>query len=230
MFEPTDLEMETAGTAELDVQVGAYQGDVARLVVPDLEFDLGLLPGLELDVDSAYTIQGPEDGRFAFTNPTPDNIWVASKLALWDSRLEGGASAWALGLQVGPKFPMAKDLHGLGYEGLLLVGRASNRSHLVINLGGLVDPGTNISHNRAIGVEGGLDAELELQLAHLSVTGELGGVRYLSSDPHELHATLGLNWGVTNTLDVSLVGLVGFLSGGDHAGVLLGVSPKFALW
>ena len=31
-------------------------------------------------------------------------------------------------------------------------------------------------------------------------------------------------------LDLSIVGLVGLLSGGDREGVLLGISPKLELW
>jgi hypothetical protein len=55
-------------------------------------------------------------------------------------------------------------------------------------------------------------------------------VRYFSPDPHELHATAGITWGVNDGLDLSIVALAGFLSGGDHEGLLLGVSPKFKLW
>ena len=33
-----------------------------------------------------------------------------------------------------------------------------------------------------------------------------------------------------STLEVSVVGLGGFLNGGDRWGVLLGVSPTFRLW
>ncbi|HET9992365.1 MAG TPA: hypothetical protein VFQ65_27725, partial [Kofleriaceae bacterium] len=43
-FEPTDLELEDPGTMELDLQVGFVKGtDAHRLVLPDFEFDLGLL-------------------------------------------------------------------------------------------------------------------------------------------------------------------------------------------
>src|SRR5690349_8821618 len=69
LFEPTDLELEEAGVAELDVQVGTIRSQgPARLVVPDFELDLGLLPNLELDVDGAYAIEGsgPAAGPFAF--------------------------------------------------------------------------------------------------------------------------------------------------------------------
>ena len=53
-------------------------------------------------------------------------------------------------------FPVAPDLHGLGYEGLLLVGRVWDDSHFVANIGGLVDPGPEISRHRTVGIEGGM--------------------------------------------------------------------------
>ena len=201
--------MEAPGTAEIDVQFGAMQSDTARFIVPDIEVDLGLFPGVEIDVDGAYAIEGPDNGRFAFDHPAPDNIWVAAKLGLYDSRNEGETSAWALGAQLGPKFPTARDLTGsvtrasrigprLGRQPLRREHRWSARS------------GPEIWRNRTIGIEGGLDAEFDLGRWGLSVTGELGGVRYFSADPHELHATAGINWGVNDLLDSRSSGLSAF--------------------
>jgi hypothetical protein len=231
LFEPTDLEMEKPGIAEVDLQVGALRSDVPwRLVVPDLELDLGIAEGVELDVDGAYAIEGPHDGSFSLDHPAPDNLWLAAKLGIYDWRAPGANDAYALGAQFGPKLPVATDGHGIGYEWLLLLGRTWGESHLVLNLGGLIDPGVSVSHGRPIGIEGGVDADVDLKVANLSVSGELGGIRYFSADPHELHATAGLTWAANDNLDISAVALTGFLKGGDHAGFLLGVSPKFALW
>ena len=48
-FEPTDLEWENTGVAELDLQFGPVRGQGPwRIVVPDFELDLGLLPWLEI--------------------------------------------------------------------------------------------------------------------------------------------------------------------------------------
>src|SRR4051812_3910283 len=81
LFEPTDLELETTGTVEIDVQVGAIQSrGPARAVVPDVEIDVGLLPNLELDLDGAYAIQGPAGAPFSFDYPAPDGLWVAAKI------------------------------------------------------------------------------------------------------------------------------------------------------
>ena len=79
---------------------------------------VGLFPRVEIDIDGAYAIEGPDDGRFAFDYPAPDNIWVAAKLGLYDSRKEGETTAWAIGAQLGPSFPPRATCTGIGYEGL----------------------------------------------------------------------------------------------------------------
>lgn len=232
LFEPTDLELEKPGIVDVDVQVGAIRSDGPwRTVVPDVEVDFGLARNVELDVDATYAIEGPPSGTFAWTHPAPDNIWFAAKLGLFDAHDVANGTAWAMGVQIGPKFPFAPDARGMGYEGLLLLGRTLHRAHLVLNAGGLVDPGAEVSAGRPTGVEGGLDLDLDLDaLDTFSLVGELGGVRFVSSDPDQLHATLGILYSPSEYLDISLIGLVGFLPGNDRFGTLLGVSPKFALW
>jgi hypothetical protein len=231
LFEPTDLEMERPGVVDVDLQFGAMRGaNPWRLVVPDVEVDLGLSRNVELDVDAAYAIEGPGDGRFSFDQPAPDNLWVAAKLGLYDWHEEGAHDAWAIGLQLGPKLPLANDAHGIGYEALLLGGRTWGESHLVLNLGGLIDPGARVSSQRPVGVEGGVDVNLHLGASSFSLTAELGGAHFFSPDPDQLHTTAGVTWGPSEQLDLSIVGLLGLLPGGDRGGVLLGVSPKFALW
>jgi len=224
--------MEEVGNLELDVQFGVLRGEVPwRAVVPDIEVDIGLAPGAEIDIDGAYAIEGPDDGGFSFDHAAPDDLWVAAKLGLYDEVDEGTTAGWAIGAQLGPKFPTARDSHGVGYEGLILVGRHwGSDGHLVLNMGGLVDPGAAVASRRPVGVEGGVDLSVALRGTSLSVSGELAGIRFFSADPHQLHATAGLTWASTSALDISLIGLVGFLRGGDRAGVLLGVSPKIALW
>ena len=107
-FEPTDLELEDPGTMELDLQFGFVKGtDAHRLVLPDFEFDLGLLENLELDVDGTYSIAGQPDGKPIFLDHSaPDNLWVSAKVGLYDGR-DDAKHAWAFGLQVGPKLPTA---------------------------------------------------------------------------------------------------------------------------
>src|SRR5439155_16024967 len=102
LFEPTDLEMEKEGLVELDVQMGAVRGEGPwRVVVPDVELDIGLTRNVELDVDGAYAIEGPDDGSFSLDHAAPDNVWIAAKLGLFDSRADKDeTSVWAIGAQI----------------------------------------------------------------------------------------------------------------------------------
>jgi hypothetical protein len=245
LFEPTDLEMEEAGVTEVDLQLGAVRGPTGnpwRAVLPDFELDLGLLPNLELDLDGAYAIEGPDVGPFSFDHAAPDSLFPSLKIGLFDRDLPRGGerspgpaagrhAALAGGVQLGPKLPVASKAHGVGIEGLALVGLATHTLHLALNLGGFVDPAPDATSGRPKGLEAGLDLELGLGGGDLlSLTGELSAVHFLSSDPEQLLATLGLTWSVTQTLDLSIVGLVGFMSGSDRHGILLGISPKWRLF
>jgi hypothetical protein len=62
-----------------------------------------------------------------------------------------------------------------------------------------------------------------------SLIGECSGVRFVSDDPHQLLATAGLKWAALPTLELSIIGLWGFLADSDRYGALLGISPKFHL-
>ena len=228
-FEPTDLELEDPGTAELDLQLGPADGQSAwRLVVPDFELDLGLLPGLELDLDGAWAWEGGA-GSGLFYHVAPDNLWLSMKVALGDWRDEDAGSAWALGVQVGPKFPVAPATSGIGVEGLVLIGRFVGRTHLVLNLGGLVDP--DAGGGRPEGLEGGLDLDLDLDATGtFSLSAEVGGTVYTSSDANEATVTAGVAWQATPNLELSVTGLVGLAPGSDHFAVFFGISPKIKLW
>ncbi|HSD88925.1 MAG TPA: hypothetical protein VLB44_15460 [Kofleriaceae bacterium] len=230
-FEPTDLELETSGTTEIDLQLGAVKGpDADRIVVPDFEIDVGILPRVELDLDGAYGVEGVPTGTPRFLDHSaPDNLWLSAKLGLWDHRDDDDGDAWAAGIQVGPKLPIASNTHGLGVEALALVGHMMGRAHLVGELGGLVDPRVGTT-GRPYGVEGGLDLELELRKDTWSLLGELGGIYYGSADANQLTTAVGIQFSPSAKLDLSLVALVGFLDGSDPYGVLLGISPKFSLW
>ena len=60
LFEPTDLEVEDPGVAEVDLQLGPIRGPNSwRLVVPDFEVDLGLTREVELEVDGAVLADKP---------------------------------------------------------------------------------------------------------------------------------------------------------------------------
>lgn len=230
-FEPTDLEMENAGTVELDLQVGVAHGDATwRTAIPDFELDLGLTEDVELDIDGSNNVEGGADGRLSFDHVAPDNLWIATKLGLWDARDQSARTAWAFGVQLGPKLPMASDARGVGYEALALLGRTIGPTQLALNVGGLVDPGQYVTKGRPIGVESGLDLNTAIGRSPFSVLGEIGGIHYFSNNADQLSATLGLAWQATDAFEISVVGLAGLLPHGDRGAVLLGFSPKLALW
>jgi hypothetical protein len=232
LFEPTDLELEDVGMVEVDLQIGAVRGQGAwRAVLPDFELDVGLLPNLEIDVDGAYAIEGPTNGPFSFDHSAPDSLWPSLKLGIHDWRDELADRAWTVGLQAGPKLPIASGASGIGFESLGLLGRSVRRVHAVLNIGGFVDPAPAQGSARPVGIEAGLDLDVHLDdVDRLSMTGEIGGVRFLSSDADQLLATAGVSWSVTPAFDLSVAALWGFLSGSDRYGLLLGLSPKLRVF
>ena len=231
-FEPTDLELQDPGLLEVDLQLGAMRSAGPwRAVLPDAEINLGLSSRVELDVDFAFGFEGAPGRAFTFDHVVTDNVWLAAKLGLWDHRDEAAGTAWAFGVQLGPKLPLASGAYGLGYEALFLVGRTIRTTHLVVNVGGLVDPGAEVSRRRPIGVEVGLDLDQDLgRDSPFSILAEVGGIHWFTGDPDQLQVTGGLQWSPSDLLDLSLIGLVGLPPGSDRYGVLLGVSPKVRLW
>jgi hypothetical protein len=232
IFEPTDLEMEETGVVEMDLQVGGIRSRGPwRVVLPDFELDVGLLPYLELDLDGAYAIEGPTTGHFSLDHAAPDSLWPSLKVGFLDTRDTIAGKAWAAGAQAGPKIPTAPGAHGVGFEGLVLIGGMLGRLHAVLNLGAFVDPAPDAISGRPVGIEAGLDIEWGLGRSDaLAFVGGLSGVLFVSDDPAQLLATAGLKWAALSSLDLSLVGLWGFLDGSDRYGVLVGISPKVHLF
>jgi hypothetical protein len=229
-FEPTDLELEDTGVAELDLQAGPALGNGGtgrRLVIPDLELDVGLLPNVEFDVDAALALDHV-DGK----HPTLDSesIWTSMKLGLTDARPSKSGWAVATGVQLGPRLPTI-GTKGMGYAGLALIGISKDPLHLVGNFGVIVDPGPQITRGQAKSVVSGVAADLDLDSRDAwSLVGALATALYWSDDPDELSASLGVAYNVLPTLEVSTTVVAGFLSGGDRGALLLGVSPKLDLW
>lgn len=228
-FEPTDLELEDPGTLDVDVQAGAFSGAPSRPLVTDLELDLGVLPNLELNVDAAFYGEGPAGGAFRFDKRRADPVWTALKFGVWDGRDATTKTAWALGAQLGPRFALARDLHGVGYEALLLLGRVIPSWHFVGNAGFLYDAPTGAVPHRSVGWEIGLDISRELGKTW-ALIGEVATVRFLSDDDPQLYATLGVARSFGAHLDVSAIVLAGYPPNGDHFGFLLGASPKLDLF
>jgi hypothetical protein len=193
--------------------------------------DLGILPNLEFDLDGAYAIEGPANGPFSLDHAAPDSLWPSIKLGIFDHANHSGGLAFAVGVQFGPKLPVAATSHGLGAESLLLVGLVWRRLHAALNLGGFADPAPDATSPRPKGIEAGMDFMVDVGTqGRFSLTGELSAVRFLSSDPSQLLATSGLTWSVLPFVDVSIVGLAGVLNGSDRYGMLFGVSPKVRLF
>jgi hypothetical protein len=218
LFEPTDVELEKGGTAELDLSFGFVKGNEAqRAVLPDFELDLGLFPHVELDVDGAFAIEGQPGAAFSFDHTAPDSLWLALKTGV----------GWA-GLQAGPKLPVAPGTHGLGFEIVGLGSANVGPMRMALNLGGFVEPPFQ-SNATPYGWEGGFDIALVVT-EDWSLTGELATVQFLSSDSPQYSATAGVTWSPNEHVDLSIVTLFGAGGAADRYGLMLGVSPKVALW
>jgi hypothetical protein len=74
-----------------------------------------------------------------------------------------------------------------------------------------------------------VDIDLDAQ-DRFSFEAAVSAVRFLSADPDQLLLTSGITWSPLETLDLSLLGLVGVLQGSDRYGILIGVSPKLRLF
>jgi hypothetical protein len=230
VFEPTDIELEEPGVMEIDMQYGVVRGaDADRVSIPDFEIDLGLTRSVELDLDGEAAVTRRRGRGFGVERWAPDNLWTSLKIGLLDYVDAEHDVAWAVGVQLGPSLPAARGNIGVGGEGVGLLGVRWHATQAVLNLGGFVDPAPGPGAERPRAVEGGLDLSQPIA-GPWSLTGELGAVGYTSRDPDELTTTAGVAWSPSDALELSIVGLHGWLPGGDQWAVLLGVSPKFRLW
>lgn len=160
---------------EADLEFGAVRSPGPwRFVVPDFELDFGILRNLELDLDGSYAVEGPDSGSFSFDHAAPDSLWPSLKIGLWNDRDYATRRARGVGVQFGPKMPVAAGAHGLGGEGLLVLGGTIRGLTVVLNLGGFVEPAQDATRGRQIGAEAGVDLELHLDSQdRLQLTGEL---------------------------------------------------------
>ena len=231
-FEPTDLEWEETGVAEVDLEFGAIRSPGPwRFVIPDFELDFGIHHNVELDLDGAYAIEGPDSGAFAFDHAVPDSLWPSLKIGIWDDHDYETHHAQAIGIQIGPKLPVAHLSHGIGAEGLLMVGGSLQGVNAVLNLGGFIEPAQDGVTYRQIGVETGVDLQVQLDAQNrFQWTGELATAYFISPDPNQLHATTGITWSASPNLDLSVVGVFGFLAGDDRYGILFGIEPKLRMF
>ena len=229
-FEPTDLQLENPGVTELDLQTGVLYGDGPaglRLSLVDFELDLGLLPRVELDLDGAFALNNLETSTPAVTG---ESLWTAVKLGFLDSRSAAGTSAFSLGAQLGPRIATVGE-YGAGDEGLALLGLYKDRTHVVLNGGGILDPGPARGTVRPLGIVGGVDLDLDLDAKNRwSLLAELGVGYFLRAYPAEVTVTAGFGFSPNKSLAFSLILLGGLVPGGDRLGLLFGVAPKTSLW
>lgn len=229
-FEPTDLELEPPGTAELDLEAGWVRSRGPwRLVAPDFELDVGLTPWLELDVDGAYAIEGAPDEPFSFDHAATDPLWPSAKLELFDAVDEARGRTYALGAQLGPRLPTFAGGRGVGAEGLLLVGVDFGAERVAFNLGAFVDPAPLPRSDRPLGVQSGVDWAYDVD-ARAALNAGLASVVFVSHDPAQLQLAFGPSYEAAPWLRLSLTGLVGVLPGSDRYGLLLGFAPRLPLW
>jgi hypothetical protein len=229
-FEPTDLELEPVGTSEIDLEVGMMRsGGPWRVVAPDFEADVGVLPWLELDVDGAFAIEGATDAPFRFDHSVSDPLWLSAKLGLWDVVDEASHRSYAFGAQLGPRLPTFAGGRGLGAETLLLGGVDFGAQRFALNLGGFVEPAPLPRHSRPIGVQCGLDWALDVD-QRAALNAGVASVVFVTHDPTQLSLSFGPSYEPAPWLHLSLTGLVGFFPGSDRYGLLLGVAPRLPLW
>lgn len=232
VFEPTDLELEAPGVLEADLQLGLTRAEEgqARFVVPDFELDFGVLPFLELDLDGAYALEGSPARGFSLNHPAPDSLWLAAKIGIYDWRDAALGTAFAIGAQLGPKLPVP-SVHGIGVEALVLIGTKFRHLEAVWNIGSFADPVMRGESTRQRGMELGVDVDLDVAGNDTwTINLGLSSVRFWSHDAHQLLAAAGVTWSATQAVDLSVLGVLGLMHGGDRYGVLLGVAPKLSLF
>ena len=143
---------------------------------------------------------------------------------------DADTTAWAVGAQLGPKLPVADDAHGVGYEALLLAGHTWGENHFVLNLGGLVDPGLQVSRSARKASKAGSTLDVDLRTFALLGDGRARRRALLLGRSRPVERTAGLTFAASATSIFSVDRSRRLPEGGDRGGVLLGVSPKFALW
>ncbi len=231
-FDPEDLKLEEPGVVHADLAFGVVRGEKGgRWLVPDFDVDVGLAPNVEVGVDGAWAIEGTPQRLYALDHRAPDNLWISTKVGLWEARNAARKTVWAFGAQLGPRVPVAPDARGTGFEALALLGRGVGPMHLVLNLGGLVDSGAAVSQGRPVAVLTGVDASFDLDArGRFALAADLGGVFFVTGERAQLASTAGLVWSTTSWLDVGVSALTGFLAGGDRYGAIVNFSPKLPLF
>ena len=161
-----------------------------RFVIPDFELDFGILPNLELDLDGAYSIEGPASGSFSFDHGVPYSLWPSVKVGLYNDHDDQTNRARAVGIQVGPRIPIASGAHGIGFESLVVFGGSRRGLNVAVNLGAFVEPPADAVSRSPWASSRGSTCELTLDSQNrFQLTGELATAYFFTADPRQLHAT-----------------------------------------
>jgi hypothetical protein len=229
-FEPTDLDLAQAGVVDLDVEMGVVRdGEAWRAFVPDVELVLGLSESVSLQIDGAVMMASASTDDARPSRLLLDNTWVTLKARFVDVR-DGEDRSWSLGVQAGPRLPTAAGASGVGFGALALLGRHLRSANFVLNLGTFIDP-AQAGLPTLAGATAGLDVSVDLDRSgRISLTAELFGAHYWSGGAGDVGATVGVTLAASEWVDLSLVAIGGWLSGGWGAGGFLGFSPRFRLW
>ena len=218
--------MDEPGSLGIDEQVGAIRSQGPwRLVMSYFELTLGVLKNVELSIDSAYAVEGPDRGPYRFDHAAPDITWASARIGLIDSVDDDDASTWAFGVRFGHKLPTIRGARGVGAEGLMLLERSVGRTTLTLNAGGLVDPAPAAGEERPRGGEAsiGVSEDVDAQ-GRFALGAELSGVRFASADHDQLLVSGSFTFTPRSGFELSVTNLVGLLSGSDRYGLLFGAS------
>lgn len=219
-FDPSDLALQSVGGVEIDSQWGIAHSDGPagnRLVLPDWEVDIGLASRVELDIDGAFSLDRYDSSAASWSS---DPLWIAVSLGLYADHDDAAKHTLAVGLQLGPRFPMIRQ-RGVGFAALALLASSYDGVGLTFNAGADIDPFDRVSGHNPVSLATGFDYDIDLdRVDRWSIVGDASFVYFLSHDPHALTFTAGPSCKLTSRVEIQLAALVGALPGNDRYGAL----------
>lgn len=224
-FEVGTLEVEKPGALAIDAELGSIYGDGEdglRLLLPDFELDLGVTEWLELDIDGGFTLLRLKERDQQWVG---EPVWSALRFDLYSAEQEHTGRTFGIGLQLGPRWPSVRNVAGVGFAGLALVGGGTRSFHAVANLGSTIDRGQPPALNY------GVSLELELPVGRKwALIGQVAGAHYFGGEHDQLFVNLGVSSELNEALELSLFALGGPAYQGDRFGLLAGMTYRSELW
>jgi hypothetical protein len=230
-FDPETLELQEPGNLELNVQMGGLYGDGVdgnRIIAPDLEVDLGVLTWLELSIDGAFSLTNVATSDLSVGG---DPLWTSARFELLNLRRDDAKhTTFGMGLQVGPRFRTIDNARGVGLGALLMIGGGTKELRAVGNVGTFLD------REQAGAVVYGAAVEYDLELRRKwTLQGQLACAHYIGNtrgdtDPNQALLLMGAGTELTESLQVSLLGLMGPFAKGDRLGLMASLAWDHKLW